>query len=71
MTVNSKITMKNTFNQFYSMATFVVKLTNDLSLLDTVADDIGRSFERFHEKQFMQSEVVKMIPDGVQDIDNG
>lgn len=66
MIVSSKITVKDTFNnQFYSAATFVVKLTNNLSFLDTIVDDIGRNFEKFHEKHFMQSEIIKIVPDGV------
>ena len=65
MTLNSEITVKSSSNQFYSGAVFVVKLTNNLLVVNNIADDIDRNFEKFHKKHFIPSQIVKMIPNGM------
>ena len=62
MTDNYKITMKTALN---SGAIFIIKLTNNLSLVQSISDSIDRNFKKFHKKNFIPSEIVKMIPDGM------
>lgn len=64
MTVDSEIIVKNSLNRFHSVATFIIKLTDNLSLVNNIADSIDRNFKKFHEKHFIPSEIVKMIPNG-------
>ena len=65
MTLTSEITIKNSSNQFYSEAAFVMNLTNNLPLVNNIADSIDRNFKTYHEKRFIPSEIVKMIQNGM------
>ena len=61
--VYPEITMKNSSD--LSGTILVMELTNDLLVVQNISDSISRSFRMFHERDFIPSEIVKMIPDGI------
>ena len=60
--ISYEVNMKNAWD---SGAIFIMQLTNDLSLVQDISDSIDRHLERFHKKNFIPSELVKIFPNGM------